>query len=492
MNILNMKVVINMFDWIFGGVDENGEVNVAGDDIPVVTDSKGMTQWMELNSIDQVNTIIDELTKNSSSPEPFPIEYHASEILGGPLRYNTFDDPAGRVYNNTFMSDPSEVILIPGSPLLNKKLVNTYGGKLTVGGLMNQLFANENGDALNFGARHLARDRDLRFIGFNPDYSSFYKYADTLFRGAASYMGLGTRSFHINLSDFYKNRWDNYGICMKADKSTSISEDADNSYGSSRIAEMVGEKNRTVREVDMFLSKDGLGGTLRRMTEWLKASNPKEMISSMFSYDSALTRTANSLFKVVNGSQLVFPDQWEDSKFGRSYHLSFKFYSPYGDKFAILKYVYAPFCTLLAFALPKSDGILGYSQPFLIRIEAPGWFAIDMGVVTSLTIKKGTSDSLWTVDGLPQGIEVDMEVQDLYPAMAMAKTQSMYNYNVALKDYLMNMGGLRTDTLSGDKAIGYFSRWLSGSFLNKIGTGATNIVGEALYDIQNKVSNMFG
>ncbi len=45
------------------------------------------------------------------------------------------------------------------------------------------------------------------------------------------------------------------------------------------------------------------------------------------------------------------------------------------------------------------------------------WFTVDMGVVTSLSYKKGGSEDLFNKDGLPLELEVTLNCKDLYPTL---------------------------------------------------------------------------
>ncbi|AST99920.1 hypothetical protein PBI_PBS1_98 [Bacillus phage PBS1] len=126
------------------------------------------------------------------------------------------------------------------------------------------------------------------------------------------------------------------------------------------------------------------------------------------------------------------------------------------------------------------------------------YFDIDMGVVTSLTITKGGADSLWTVDGHPQMIEVNMNVVDLYPQMIQIKDIGLLAYNLGIASFLENMAGIRPDQLSFLKFKSLINRKLSNSLLFTTfldgGSGIKDRVGnkfaDFFYELQGKFNNI--
>lgn len=264
-------------------------------------------------------------------------------VLGLPLYYNNLADPSGRVYNDTIMGDLSLVFLVPGKPSINKKLVGSDNKKISTKQLKQQINDYEKGtsDAIRFAVRGVTGYADLRYIGFKPAYREYYENVQVMLSSVHSMMGLeGIFLF----SDEFKNQPNNYGLAFHADKSTSISESANNEYGQSKVVEGVNAASAELREKKML---SGMGSSFSEFN----ATSTGDLIDQMSS-TGIFSRAINAMGRVVNGSQLLYPEIWNDSKFDRSYNISFKFYSPYGDRSSIFKYVYVPFISLLALALP--------------------------------------------------------------------------------------------------------------------------------------------
>ena len=274
--------------------------------------------------------------------------FESDKVLGLPLYYNDLADPSGRVYNSTIIADIPHVYIIPGVPSVNRSLINVAGKRIVPAAISNALLdLQETG--FKFGVRGIKTGNDLRFIGFKTNYKEYYEYVQTMLSAVYSYLD-NTGTFDVfRFSEEFENSLKNFGLCFYADKATSVSESADNSYASSRVAEMVADKAGSMREADIL---NPFNGKTARIVDSLKAMNPLGVLESLGTFDGTITRTANALFRVVNGSNLFFPEVWQDSRFDKSYNVSFKFYSPYGDKLSIFRFVYVPFIALLALALP--------------------------------------------------------------------------------------------------------------------------------------------
>jgi hypothetical protein len=454
----------------------------------------GGVEYYKKENIEQgLQELIDKARNGATGSAVPPVEwnpYDSDRVLGLPLYYNDLADPGGRVYNNTIINDIPNIYIIPGIESVNRNLIDTAGTRIIPATFSRMLVEAQNNPTLgfSFGVRGIKTGDDLRFIGFKPDYKQYYQYVQTMLSAIYSYLD-NTKALDVfQFSDEFSTSLKNYGLCFYADKSTSVSESADNTYTTSQAAELANQKGATLREADKL---NPTYGSTARLVDSIKAVNPLGILEAMGTFDGIITRTANALFRVVNGSQLIFPDMWQDSRFERSYNLSFKFYSPYGDKLSIFRYVYVPFISLLALALPRQDGLLGYEAPFFMKISSPGYFEVDMGVVTSMTIMKGGADSLWTIDGLPQMIEVNMSVTDLYPQLVQIKDDALFAYNIGLSSFLENMAGIRPSQLEFHlRAKALIQRKLSNSFIFSVPQNLKHGVEDWMQEVQGNIANV--
>ena len=154
---------------------------------------------------------------------------------------------------------------------------------------------------------------------------------------------------------------------------------------------------------------------------------------------------ANSVKTIVSGGRLLFPQIWSNSTFSKSYQISLKLTTPSTDRVSWYLNIYVPLCHLMALVLPRSEYTNSYTTPFLIKAFYKGMFNIDMGIITEMTFNKGKEGS-WTKDGLPTVVDVSFTIQDLYSAMGITSTASMFKgktlQNVAEMDYIANLCGI--------------------------------------------------
>lgn len=426
----------------------------------------------------------------------------AQIAFGMPLKYGSNADPCDRVYASTLVKDLPIVYLIPGKAKINTSLIDNSGGYINLDKYYENL---ENGEIPEFKIKKtfFGDDKNMKYMHFKSNYNEFWKYVQLSTSAVYSYFKLaeaksdGKADFELfNFDEIMKNRnWNAYGVPFYYDRSSTFSEDISNSYSSSRIAEAVNEKSSETREIAILGDKNGFTNIFTSVGENIKAliQGLSDSMKATASYDYILTKTANKLVRVVNGSLLDFPEVFNDSKFDKNYNFTFKFFSPYGDDKSIFKYVIVPYLTLLTFAMCRQDNPLSYVEPFYVRVEAPGKCSIDMGVITALSITKGGSENLWTVNGLPRCIEVTASIMDLYPTMNMVRTTGMLRYNSNFSAYLENLAGIRTDSMTtlGSEFKWWINRKLSNNTVINLPNKVKNFVSDKLYDTQKSISDIF-
>src|SRR5699024_11562674 len=136
-------------------------------------------------------------------------------------------------------------------------------------------------------------------------------------------------------------------------------ESVNNEYSTPDVAREANDKQADIRE-KRLLAQVG-GGTLAdKASYWISELTKQAAdLPVIGGFIGAMTEN-------LDGSQLYYPDVWNNSTFDRIYSLEFKFYSPYGDARSIFNYVYIPFLTLLTTSLPLQDSYYSYKQPFIL------------------------------------------------------------------------------------------------------------------------------
>lgn len=162
----------------------------------------------------------------------------------------------------------------------------------------------------------------------------------------------------------------------------------------------------------------------------------------------AFNRLITGSTAIITGSNLIFPEIWQNSSYDRDFQVDITLSTPYGDKESIYLEILVPLMHLLALTLPRQTSVNAYTSPFLVKAVLPGFFSCEMGIVKNMSISKGgSSGDCWTVDGLPTEVQVSMSISDLYKAMAMSNFKTPKNawnfmYNTMLIDFIGIQCGL--------------------------------------------------
>ena len=232
----------------------------------------------------------------------------------------------------------------------------------------------------------------------------------------------------------------NYGMTYFMEASSSISEDVSNSFGSSSYEEEANAAAEEARNRDVDITRSGIMGSVQTMGKdmWAK-------LTEVFSKRNDMDSTS-----IMDGANIVYPEVFKSSDYDKSYSISMKFYTPYGDAFSQFENVYLPLFSLLAMALPKqgtknffgdaySGSVNAYSSPFILRADAPGNFSSDTCVISNLSFKR---EGGWTAHNQPIGIDVTLSLKDIYPMMIMSNTVEELNKNGTMLNYIANLAGI--------------------------------------------------
>jgi len=398
-------------------------------------------------------------------------------IIGNPILFTEEVDPPmgsinGRVYTEMIQREAPLVFIQPGEPsFLPDTKDKSLQAKLLNGFNNDDLSSDIIG---NF-------DKDIRYFGFKPRLMEYFNYVNALVTFTANVMNLDKEDMEYylpdgsskgNYSNFLMNEYLGVGL-LKGNFSeafhalltndyityyldvpnSSFSESASNQTGESNIAQALKGGSDVKKEID-FLFGANTSNRLSSM-ENAEYNQSVEEVMKLVNNDKNIFERLGSQFTTIKaGGNLLLPEIWKESSFGKSYSLSFSFSTPYGDNASILQHVFIPFLSLLAFTLPRAVTSAGYGAPFLIKAFSKGYFNCDYGIVESLNIRKGGADPEgWTQEDLPTSITIDMTIRDLYSTIMMASIKNMKAFSMCtgLMDYLKTLGAF--DFRSADQAF---------------------------------------
>lgn len=297
-------------------------------------------------------------------------------------------------------------------------------------------------------------------------------------------------------------------IAMYADCGNSVDDSFSNSTTTSQLASSLNSLSDTGREMNFLLGNAGalvnldLSKLAGQESLLENMENMTSMVDKALGNNGILSNILGKAQTILAGGRIIFPEIWADSSFSRSYSCKLKLVSPSGDKLSIFLNILVPIYHILALTLPRqasggdgrTDG-QAYFSPFLVRGFCKGLFNIDMGIITDLSISKG-SEGEWTIDGIPTVAEISFSIKDMYDGMFMSRSADIGDRNILSNttelDYIANSCGININdqevsrTLKMYLALGFLS---AGNITDKIQIG---IFGNIQQFFNQKVHNIFG
>ena len=227
-------------------------------------------------------------------------------------------------------------------------------------------------------------------------------------------------------------------VGFKIEKSTDSSESYSNSIGKSSLAESLESKTAAIR--DLKSSAGGIenipviGTVLESLKGFLNG------LTSRFGI-GGISET------LIGNGYLDFPEVWKNSSFSKSYNFTIQLRSIYGDRVSILYNIYIPLLMIFAAALPRAVGRNAYTSPFLVRCYSKGLFSVPLGIIDSLSVKRGSAEFGWSYENFPTAVDVTFSIKDLASAMFMgvSGTKSwleILGQSSSFNEYLLNLGGV--------------------------------------------------
>lgn len=370
------------------------------------------------------------------------------------------------------------------------------------------------GASLGSGNMEDLLNSDGRYYTFEYDSKRYYRFVNPMCRIAAKYLGIddvrligadGERLGNLNWEEYTKSGIKSIGdfgtytsVPFYIDTDTSINENFGNNTTDSMLASSINSASEMGRELNFLLGAGKANGL-----DFISASpeladnieNLNDTIKSLLGHGNFLSNIATHLTTVASGGKLIFPEIWADSQFSRSYSCEIKLISPDPSNLSIYLNILVPLFHLIALVAPQSlqSNPNGYTNPFLIRAIYKGFFNIDMGIITGMSVSKG-AECQWTPEGLPTSVNVSIDIKDLYEALTITETtSSIFKYdtlnNTALMDYIANMCGINIYKPEVTRII---EMWFVNNFTNRVDDFfKLDIWGGIQQKVQNSIMNIF-
>lgn len=231
-------------------------------------------------------------------------------------------------------------------------------------------------------------------------------------------------------------------VGFRVEKSTDSSESLSNQTGESSVQQMLNSKSSSMRDA-MFTFANGQIADLPVLNQIAGA------LTGLVQGVTSTIGLTGSAHGIMTGSGMVdIPEIWQSSSFSKSYNFNMTLRAITGDPVSIFQEIYIPLALLIAGALPRSVGRNGYTAPFLVRAYLKGQFAVPLGIIESINIKRGASEFGWSNNMLPTTVEVSWTIKDLAPCMHMALMDKgselfqIFGQNSSFQEYLLTLSGL--------------------------------------------------
>lgn len=443
----------------------------------------------------------------------------------------------GRRYAETFLAEGPIVSVLPGRSNFLPNVSKKEREKIE-----ESLISNLRNKTEDWIIRDLL-DAEVRYFDFTSDYVTYMNYVNLLCRASAIYMGIGD----LELTKYGRRKelkyfdWTNYsfeafmtdkekkemakqdedkGIFKKiidvkdldqdnvlknilmgelnyvqfyVDPGTSFQESNTNQTSQSMLAGYANQAQTMAKEIRFIGAASGVESALKSnpITNTIMGATGATAgaIGNMANFITGgligKNRIINATKTMVGGGNIILPDIYQASDYSKSYNLTVKLISPYGDPLSYYLHILVPLFHLMAFSLPRQVSANGYGHPFLVKLSSKGWFNCEMGMVDNISIEKvpGT----FTVNGLPTEIQVQISVRDLYSDLMITPSTrpDLFFENRGLTNWLAVTSGV-------DVTIPSFQeRWFN--IVRFLLVGSIQDIPSNLYkDITQSIRNVVG
>ena len=235
-------------------------------------------------------------------------------------------------------------------------------------------------------------------------------------------------------------------VAFRIEKSVDASESFSNSTAPSSVAEQINNAARTamthkyewaMQQGELLASNGPFGQLVNGL--WASAQTAWQTLTEGLGMADVATITTGGAF-------IDMPESYRSSDFNKSHSISFQLRSPYGDITSIYQSIIVPLAMILAGALPRAAGQNSYTQPFLVKAYCKGLFSVPLGIIESVSVKRGSDEFGWTYTNLPTCVDVSISIKDMSPVMYMGMNDSVYTNIMPnesnFDEYIYTLAGL--------------------------------------------------
>lgn len=214
--------------------------------------------------------------------------------------------------------------------------------------------------------------------------------------------------------------------CFRVNSTGSVSDSFSSSVADSEIANKINSMSSSSRSTSFDLANgDLVGGPLGKVVGGIIGA-AKDVVSGI-----ADSLQVSGLAALAGAAFVDIPKRWDSSSasIGHSSY-TINLVSPYGNPMSQMVNIHIPLAMIMAMALPLSTGKQSYTSPFLVELYDKGRAQTRLGIISDLSITRGTGNLGFTKEGHVMAIDVTFSVQDLSSIMHMPISQGI-SYSAA-------------------------------------------------------------
>jgi len=145
----------------------------------------------------------------------------------------------------------------------------------------------------------------------------------------------------------------------------------------------------------------------------------------------------NVISSLTGNAFVEMPKRWEDSSMSfpqQTYTM--QLVSPYNSFLSQLQNIYIPLCMILGGVLPLATGKSSYTSPYLCTLFSRGLQNIQLGMITSVNITRGTSTLGFDKKRKALAIDVSFSVTDFSTLITSPVNSSMFSnvFQISMED----------------------------------------------------------
>lgn len=210
-------------------------------------------------------------------------------------------------------------------------------------------------------------------------------------------------------------------MCLNVDYQGPVSESFSNSIGEIGTKDAIKSVAKGVHDMRFNFAGGNIADELSKVQ-----NAAMSVVNGVL--EGATFGLSNVIMTVLGGGYVDIPKKWEDSSMSLpSITYKTRLISPYGNPVSQIQNIYLPLACLLAGMLPLSVGKTSYTSPYLCAIFNKGVQDIKLGMMTSLSIERGTSNLGFNSLKRALAIDVSFTVTDFSTLLAAPINQSIFS-----------------------------------------------------------------